>query len=64
MFQTNLYITAIYLPAITYFLSERAPSQMLRRAWIDYSNIIDKNNQKAISGKYQKLTLLDTLQLF
>ena len=26
MFQTKLYVTAIYLPAITYFLSERAPS--------------------------------------
>ena len=25
-FQTKLYITVIYLPAITYFLSERAPS--------------------------------------
>ena len=26
MFQTKLYVTAIYLPAITYFLSETAPS--------------------------------------
>ena len=26
MFQAKLYVTAIYLPAIAYFLSERAPS--------------------------------------
>ena len=26
MFQTKLYVVAIYIPSITYFLSQRAPA--------------------------------------